>query len=387
MPMIALSGPERLQLRSALQAAYLPNVFPDLLQALDKDPAEFGGMGTPYPDLVMAVVRHAETDGWLLDLIRKAVELRNNLDPDLNEWRTELTTRQPPAMAIPARVFDACCLSGSHLLVDRRRLRAALRSLVAPAGKRILVVRDDPPPADPFQAPKTGKSHTLQMVAYLSLVQGTFDFIEIDLQPMAQAISTIRPIDLARRLFKKLGYTATLSEPTDSAWDRWNIEFCDDLEVLARQRQRPIWIVIDSFNLVLLPTPTVGLLREIAVRINRQLANVRLVLLGYGDTLPSHVSAMIEEEKIAPIGETELIEFFATAFPERNLPVTDETIADAVERVFERIDPRQPDFLIKLPPVIEDQLQPQTSAAGRPPAWVAAPTAPPAQPSGGGLST
>src|SRR5205085_12038199 len=99
------------------------------------------------------------------------------------------------------------------------------------------------------------------------------------------------------------------------------------------------------------------------VRINRQLANVRLILLGYRDTLPTAVTAMFEEERIAPIGESELIEFFFSAFPERNLPVTHDTVADAVERVFAQVDPQLPDFLIRLPPVIENQLCPPAAAA------------------------
>jgi hypothetical protein len=368
MPTIVLSGPERIEIRNALLNAFnMPSSFSELLVRVDKNPSSYAGQAEPHPAAILLTVLGAESEGWLLQLLQKAVELREH-DLALNWWADELVRRQPPVMANPARVYDTCCLSGNHLLIDRRALRGALRSLAAPNGKRILIVKDDPPQPDPFQARKTGKSHTLQMIAYLSQVQRSFEFIEIDLQPMAQAISQIRPIDLARRLAKKLGWSVSLTEPTDAAWDRWNLDFCDDLEVYARQRSQPVWIVIDSFNLVLMPTPTIGLLRELTVRINHQMANVRLVLLGYGDILPTAVTPIVEEERIAQIGEAELIEFFASAFPERNIPATHDSVADAVERVFELVDPREPDFLIKLPSVIESQLQPPATPAGTPPA-------------------
>jgi len=361
MPSIVLSGPQQLELRNALVAAFLQTTFPDLLNTIDKK--FFPPLNASFPEAVFATIKAAESEDWLFDLVQAAAQQRPE-DPALQRLANELGNLRPAAPPAGISPFDVCCLAGTHVMVDRRDLRAALRDLSKADGKRILVVKDDLPDTPAGSAPKTGKSHTMQMIAYLWQTQRSFDFVDIDLEDMAHAISDIRPVDLAKRLIKKLGFAVNLAEPTDNAWARWNLDFCDDLEGWATQRNRPVWIVIDSFNLVLLPQATLDLIKELANRINLRLADFRLVLLGYRDTFPTKVKPIVEEEKIRPIGEGELLEFFAHAYFEKNIPVTGDEILDAVERVFAQLSPTQADFLIQLASLSHAELKPRTQPPG-----------------------
>jgi hypothetical protein len=195
MPSIDLPGPKQLELRDALAKAFPPagmeSTFPALLLDVNRDLASYAPPNAVHPEAVLATIKAAEAEDWLLELVQTAAQKRLE-DPALQRLANELGNLRPAPPPAGISPFDVCCLAGTHVMVDRRDLRAALRDLSNANGKRILVVKDDLPDVPAGSAPKTGKSHTMQMIAYLWQTQRSFDFVDIDLEGMAHAISDIR---------------------------------------------------------------------------------------------------------------------------------------------------------------------------------------------------
>jgi hypothetical protein len=246
-------------------------------------------------------------------------------------------------------------------MVDRARLRAALKTLHDPFGKRILVVTDDTPvTAAPILRVQTGKSHSRRMIAHLRQTRGNFRMVEIDLERMRDALrpgALIEPRDLAASIVKQMGYDGVLQEPpSDAQWARWTLDFCDWFFGLVSNGPDNWWLVVDSFNVVLLPPQTQDLLKELANRINAALSNVRMILLGYGGTFHPAVTPTVEHEAVRLFGEPELAEFFARAFRERGIPFDDDKVADSVIRVLDGLDRAQPDFVARVGTLVAREL-------------------------------
>jgi hypothetical protein len=253
--------------------------------------------------------------------------------------------------------FEVCCLTGTHVMVDRTKLRDALRQISRPLGKRILVVKGEP---------KTGKSHTLQLISYLRHVFGNFILVVIDLESFIRTVgknAIIEPWDMARRIVKLVGYDMEVPErPHDAQWARWVLDFCDDFEgrALREQAQQDVpirWIVIDGLNAVLLTQPTLDLIKELAFRISVTLTKFRLILLGYAESLPAQVLPVAEEEHIDAIGQNELIEFFARARKQLKIPFDDDKLVQAVQHMLDKLVPDEPDFMAHLGSLANEELE------------------------------
>jgi hypothetical protein len=343
MPQITLVPQQRLRIRDALLDVFLWERMKDLLAAIGKNGPNYEGQGSTPPTNMMAVVEAAEKENWLVELVDRAHQERP-ASADISKFRRELAAFIPFASEDP---FEVCCLSGSHVMVNRTKLRSALRLLASPRGKRVLVVKDKVP-APPGQSSLTGKSHSIQLISYLKAMQD-FRLVNVDLEATSRAVgagNVILPSDLARRLCSLFGYDGIV--PTDNEaipaakgglgpnanneqWARWNLEFWDKFEARAsRDNARPCWVVIDQFNLVFLSQSPLDLVKELASRINVTLDHFRLILIGYASTLPSTVIGMVEEEMVEPIGEIELIDFFARAYEERRKAYTEDDVARAV---------------------------------------------------------
>jgi hypothetical protein len=91
-----------------------------------------------------------------------------------------------------------------------------------------------------------------------------------------------------------------------------------------------------------------GLIKEIATRINQTLAKMRMVLLGYPETFQHPISPTVTEETVKLISEDELADFFARAYSERNMPFDADKVAGKVLAVFDAIDSTRPDFVIQV---------------------------------------
>jgi len=169
----------------------------------------------------------------------------------------------------------------------------------------------------------------------------------------------IEASQLAEALMDLLPYQVRVPDaPTDGQWARWILQFCNRLEsaVLGDPPPQQIWILIDTFHAVSLAQSAADLIRELANRINVTLVDLRLVLLGFEDSMPAEVNNHLAEENIGKICEDQLIESIAAAFQQMQLAQDLEKITDVVEAVLRDADPKDPDFLVKIGPVTTREL-------------------------------
>jgi len=303
--------------------------------------------GSTYPQNLLAVIKTAQTEGWLLPLVRQVRQDVPN-DPGLLTLEAELVPDAPPPHV---DYFNVCCLAGSRVMVDRKCLRDSLRLLSKPMGKRIMVVTGKK---------SSGKSHSVQLISYLAAFRGGVTLALIDLAAYRQVLSVDTELDpdyIARALARKLRYDlGPLTPPTDSQWARWVLDFCDELETSALEDNRSCWVVIDGFGSVPLSQATVGLIKDLAARINQSLLRFRLILLGYGGDFNHDVLPHIMWETIEPIGIRDLLEFFRHAYQELQIPASEDMLVDSVTQVLSGLDSQHEDFLVQLESRVSDAL-------------------------------
>lgn len=348
MPLIRLTKDQRLTLRQALRDIYQnPAGVEELLSELNQSFADISVQGSNFRQNLLAVIKAAEEEGWLLDLVKK---MRQDVpdDPSVARVERELVPLSPPPHV---DYFEVCRLAGRRVMVDRAGLRATLRLLSTPLGSRIMVVTG---------RKSSGKSHSVQLMSYLTEARGGFSLIPIDLEAYRRVLGAdaiIQPDDIARVLVKKLGYVFSLADPpADAQWARWVLDFCEDFEAHALRDDEFRWVVIDGFGSVVLTQATLDLVKELAVRIDRSLTRFRLILLGYDDSFPPDVLSQVEWESIGTIGERELTEFFIHAYQQLKIRCGERELVDSVTRVLENLDLGQEDFLFQLEPRICDEL-------------------------------
>jgi hypothetical protein len=341
---VGLTGKQQLRLRDALNDAYDLADFTALLLDFELKFENQGGLNDPFPARILASVKSLEERGDILAFVA-AVRSRNPADPAFAQIESDLKAFAAPVPATDP--FEVCLLSGGHVLVNRTKLRSALKELCKATGKRILVIKDDPTIAARKELRiKTGKSHTLQMISYLDQVTGGFNFFLIDLDELGRAVRSgdqIQPYDIAEAITGYMGCKQILEEKAkDEQWARWTYNFCNKFETEAKNAQRT-WIVIDSFHITLLPQDTIDLLKQIAARVNVSLTNLRLILIGYADALGPSIP--VANEVLDIFGEDALIEFFARAFREKSLVPDQDKVVDKVAAVLKDLDPNQPDYV------------------------------------------
>ncbi|MEV4135484.1 effector-associated domain EAD1-containing protein [Dactylosporangium sp. NPDC049742] len=326
---------DQLTLSAALRAAFPSrDRLEELLMSCNRMLAEFEVAGSDLKANCLAVVKAAVAEGFVLELLDAALALTP--DDTLRKLRDQIQTTASPGIVDH---HAACQLVGRYVMVDRHHLRAALRELSRPTGKRILIVNGPR---------RTGKSHTTQLISYLHVVGQAFQFVPIDLESIARAhgIGTVvTPGHVARSLTTRLGYSCPVPpDPTAAQWSSWVLDFCDAFEACAMADPRLLWLVVDSFNTVTTMQATVDLIKELAHRIDKNLARFRLVLLGFEDPLAT-ISGQVEIEVLSQIGAEEVVQFFQEASTQLDLGWTDAMLRDASVDVLAGLDPQQHDYL------------------------------------------
>jgi hypothetical protein len=350
---MALSPKEWIEVRNTLANAFKENPLREFLATfLSRDYDLYQISGAAYPESLLAMVKAADKEMWLYELILKAAE-NIPADPELSL----LVKKVQPIAPVPGiDHFDACCLCGQHVMVNRGPLRKALRELIKSTGKRILVVQDATLPGKASQhRTKSGKSHTVQFVAYIRQASGRFELTWIDLEPLGKALgqgALVQPIDIARKMVTLMKFNPKdllPDEPFDTQWSRWVLNFCDILEAQLLQDGRSWWIVIDGFNVVPLPQPTLDLVKELANRINVSLERVRLVLLGYSDTFPPEVLPNVETERVdRGVTQNDVIKFFEQACLQKQIKPDTERATQFVIDSLQGLDPQNTEFFENL---------------------------------------
>jgi hypothetical protein len=363
-----ITGQQYEQLRDAILAAFSESDFSNFL--LFKLNVDYDALssGPNYQAKIVSILKYVVKKDKLAEFVTNAAAQNPN-DPTLKQLVTELTAFTPPSGVDP---YEVCCLSGSHIMVNRAPLRTALRDhLCNPSGKRILVIKG---------SAQSGKSHTLQLLAYLQTTIRKFTLVHVDLEEciqMAQSGSLLNAEDLAAYIIGQMdGYEQILPPaPSDGQRSRWVIQFCSGLEKRARTDTTQWWIALDGFNKVSLPQPTLDLIKALANRVNLTLDNFRIVLIGYGETFASSVLPNVIEEQILALGPKELWEFFDKAFTERKLGWKNKNdeekkkdLTDAVGTVFRQVDQTKPGYMSELSMTASRELNNRLSGGdGNPP--------------------
>ena len=358
MALIQLSKHQRELLHQALLDRYLNPASMEtmLLLRLDQQFQRIVVAGSTYPQDVLAVIRSAEAEGWLLSLVHQ-VSHDVPADQELKGLEAELALLGPPP---GVDYFDVCRL-GNRIMVDRKSLRDSLREFSTTQSERIMVVTGEK---------SSGKSHSFQLISYLKAFRGGFSLALIDIEAYAQVLSATKESELtpdyiARTLVKKLRYDlGPLEPPGDKQWARWVLDFCDDLTALAQEDDRWCWVVVDGFGSVPLAQATVDLIKGLAVLINKSLPQFRLILLGYGGDFTHDVLDHVTWETTEPIGIEELLDFFSRAYRQLRVPASNEKVVDTVTRVLSGLDPGREDFLFHLEPRVKDELTAATRRGG-----------------------
>jgi hypothetical protein len=349
MPLIQLTGRRTIAIRDALvvafpdEAAFRPVVI-ETNRTLD----QVSAATFPLPDRVLETIKHAEANNWLLDLLAAARRV-NPADPTLKSLYDELKASAPPIGVSP---YLMCRLGAGTVMVDRKELRAAVRELGDVDGRRILVITGDS---------RSGKSHSLQLMTFIAQVQpagAAFTLIPLDLDPRREDTTpmVITAPDLARRLMTLTGYKiAWPGDLGDKQWSKWVVEFGDEFARCASGEQATRWIVIDSLNKVLLDQSAVDLIHDLAVRVFSTLPWLRLVLVGYHQSLPPLVMPYIQEDKMKRLTVDDLVEFFIQAHKQLGLTHDEDHITDIVSRVASKVDLKRDDYLLRLGPVVAQE--------------------------------
>jgi hypothetical protein len=356
-----LMGPQYKQLRDAIVAAFDEADFSDFLLFNLNMRYDVHSSGPNYNSKIVSILKYLVNERRITEFVTKAAAEKPHV-PTWQELVTEFTVFAQPA----GDPYEVCCLSGSHIMVNRARLRAALRDdLCKPSGKRILVIKG---------SPQSGKSHSLQLLAHLQTALGRFELVHVDLEECTQmaGLGSINAEDLAGYIINQMdGYEKSLPpDPTDTQHARWIIKFCNEIEKKARTDTRQWWVVIDGFNKVLLPPPTRDLIKAFANRVNLTLANFRIVLIGYSDTFLPAVEPHVIEEQIVAFGTEELWEFFDKAFTERKLDWKSKTveekrkdIQEAVTAVLTKVDQTKAGYMYELSITTSRELRKRLSGA------------------------
>jgi hypothetical protein len=358
MTSIRLRKDQRDVLSQAITGRYLtPASATEMLLRLDRNFEQLSVTGSTFGQNLLAVVRTAESEGWVLGLVR---EVRRDVPGDqaLEQLEGELAPLAPPPHV---DLFDVCRLGG-RVMVDRSLLRASLRLLSTPLGKRIMIVTG---------AECSGKSHSFELISYLREIRGGFSPALIDLEAYQRALgpgTEITPDHIVRTLIKLLRYPIPPPEPPqDKQWARWVIDFCDDLVAYGRDEETDRWLVVDGFGKVQLAQASTDLVNELAIRVRRDLPRFRLILLGYDDpSWPRSVRSQVEREHIEPIWIPELLDFFNRAYQQLRVPFGEADLVATVSRVLAGLDQEDRDFLYDLEERVNDELVNAQSGGGGP---------------------
>lgn len=275
-------------------------------------------------DDIRRVVMVAKTQDWLHALLVAAADDRANV-AELERLRD--ATR--PITVETADPWKSVMINGQPL-VDRDPIRAAVRDL-EDHRSRILVVHGEP---------TSGKTHTANLVTWRAGANQHL-LVSLDLWRLwdvatrnaaADAKPRLAPREVAVSLCDQLKIDHAIIPPNDEQDSRWAISFCDRLQ--ARLAPETIyWIVIDEFNKVAVSQQAADFFKELATRVSTTLTNVRLVLLGYNDTLPTNVEPGVIREQVGYLAEDDLKIYFAELYRIIGRPDDAGGIAESFARV------------------------------------------------------
>ena len=166
-----------------------------------------------------SVLREANLKGWIAELIEE-VRSRFANDPELKAFLTTLTD---PGVVVTAADEYSACYTDNRPFVNRKELRATLKSIAGDQGPRILMVHG---------GRETGKSYTGNLIKHLSSTIG-FEVVDVDLIDFA----ILTPYEIAVSIASQM----TLPKPRERGeeqWSRWIFHYFNDFVGQMRDSEK-----------------------------------------------------------------------------------------------------------------------------------------------------
>jgi len=264
------------------------------------------------------VVDDAERVGWTVELFEALYGLQlAGVTEQLERIGTVEEIRE-------ARFFDDCYID-HYPMVNRKKLRQKLRSVVTEQGRRILVVRGQR---------YSGNSHTLRHIRH---VTGKFGIplAEFSLIDYATDNVDLGPYDFGLGIAQAM--KRTLPAHLDRKASRWTTNFISWLVAEVDPKRDRLWIVFDDFEKeklkVALPDSVYEFIHTLCNGVANRLRGVRLCLINYDRPLPNEISFQVDREDVPGISEEDLADFFLDFYRDHVRPADLEAAArDAAER-------------------------------------------------------
>jgi hypothetical protein len=287
--------------------AKLTQILMDLRPS--KNIEEFS-LGNDLTLVTLTILQNANAQGWIDKFIIGLYALYPAVD-EISEFHDSVIAARASIPATPPATAPSA-VTGMHPLddftvvyvdnrpfVNRRALRSTLKKLAASNGPRILKILGEP---------RTGKSYTHYLISHLARQFG-FRIVPIDLLSFAE----LTPYDIGCSINSRMGLPDP-AQPGKEQWSRWTRRYFDRLSGHVQSAEAPAaprwWIIMDNFKAVTVPEALNDFVDDLATRIDRELLDVRAVLISYERRLPSHVDPIVVEDKTCDIGVEELSEFF-----------------------------------------------------------------------------
>ena len=256
------------------------------------------------------VVEDAENNEWLLDLFEALHQVAGP------QAKAKLDTIGTIEEIREARFHDDCYVN-KYPLVNRKQLRARLRTFTGANGPRILNVKGDR---------YSGKSHALLHIRHVAHTLG-IPLAEIELRKWATG-EEIRPYDIGLAIADAV--MLALPPHLDPKASRWAVNFMNWIGPQLDAARKRLWIVFDDFEPEKLQYPLPQSLYDFVQLLAEKVAAtpaMRLFLINYDKSLPNQVKPAIAIESVPPITEKELGDFFLE-FYENYVPDADLTLAE-----------------------------------------------------------
>jgi hypothetical protein len=266
-------------------------------------------------------------EGWAKVLLTEALKEAPE-NPRLKDFAVQfLDTTQPQ----PLDPLDAPVVGTNLLFIDREDLRNRMRELRLNKHPHVLVIRGKR---------YSGKTHSRYLIDHLfdHLWQngGGFRAVVIDL--VREAIT--QPYHLAETIIRRINGDVNNLPPqgTDTA-ERWGASLVDTIEYEVRRLGLHVWMVFDNLTKEGLPTETLDWIRHLATRVELDIPELRIVLLGLQGSLPPEIDGRVLREEIRVIDEAKCIDWLQTVLKLREIPVVIEELKSAVARIFKVLPP------------------------------------------------
>lgn len=239
------------------------------------------------------VVDKAEEQEWVVELVDA---LHGVVGPEAKARLETITLVE----TIRSGAFYDECYVDPYPLVNRKDLRAQLRSFSAAAGPRILHVKGNR---------YSGKSHALLHIRHVATTLG-IPRAEIELRKWATG-DEIRPYDLGLTIADAV--PLPLPSHLDAKASRWSVNFMNWIGPQLDAARKRLWIVFDDFESEKLKYPLPDTVYDFVQLLAEKVAatpSMRLFLINYDKNLPSQLRPSIASESVPAITEQDLGLFF-----------------------------------------------------------------------------